>query len=154
MNLTSKMDPKSKKNFRKTQDQKVYAPWIHVQMTSNFESDISKHIKKKYQKTPGKFFLKKIFFWFMYPTHRRKEIHEKTQNLENLRFYLIMISSFVFDCLNLKRWLERSFHKRISIYWKGNKFLRVLVFYPREKFFTPSPTTILIHTPRRCVWFV
>ena len=67
---------------------------------------------------------------------------------------LIMISSFVFDCFNLKWWLERSFHKRISIYWKGNKLLRVLVFYPPEKFFTPSPTTILIHTPRRCVWFV
>ena len=62
-----------------------------------------------------------------------------------------MISSFVFDCFYLKWWLERSFHKRISIYWKGNKLLRVLVFYPPEKFFTPSPTTILIQTPITCV---
>ena len=29
--------------------------------------------------------------------------------------------------------------------------MRVLVFYPPEKFFTPSPTTILIQTPITCV---
>ena len=62
-----------------------------------------------------------------------------------------MISSFVFDRFNLNRRLERYFHKRISICWKGNKVLRVLVFYPPEKFFTPSPITILIQTPITCV---
>ena len=48
-----------------------------------------------------------------------------------------MISSFVFDRFNLNRRLERYFHKRISICWKGNKVLRVLVFYPLWKVFYP-----------------
>ena len=39
------------------QDQKFYAPWILLQMTSNFEIVISKQIRKKYQRTSSKFFL-------------------------------------------------------------------------------------------------
>ena len=131
MNLTSKMDPKSKKNFRKTQDQKVYAPWIHVQMTSNFESDISKHIKKKYQKTPGKFFLKKIFFNIMYSPRG----FENVQVWGHQFSFKDLMNTLIFVFNSVKWWLDRCFH----VFTRGSlwihllsiqNFFKVLVFYP------------------------
>ena len=67
------MHSKSNKMSRRSQDQKMYAPWIRLQMTWNFKSVISKHIKKKYHWTSGKFFVKKIIFEFMYSPRGIKE---------------------------------------------------------------------------------
>ena len=145
---------KSHQNMNSRSFQKIVHSRISISIISKFFWGKFNVFYRKYQNVLEG-------FWFIsiigFPNFSLSNPDSTNTNVEIIFFEkrdLIMISSFVFDCFNLKWWLERSFHKRTSIYWKGNKLLRVLVFYPPEKFFTPSPTTILIHTPRRYVWLV
>ena len=106
----SNSDPNSTIISRTTKDQKFWAVWIRLQMTWNFWSVISKHIKKKYQKTMANSSLKKYFFGLCIP------------HIEGRKYMGKPKISKISDSLGRKshqnmnnRWFQKIVHSRISI---------------------------------------